>query len=52
MKLDLADEPARQPVRDELQTLYMDTDPCVPMDRIVQVCGDSPYGIAPTCWCR
>jgi len=45
MKLDIADLPARRPVWDMLQTFYMDTDPWVLMDRIVAVCGESPYSI-------
>ena len=28
-----------------LQTFFMDTDPSVLMDRIVAVCGESPYSI-------
>jgi hypothetical protein len=29
-----------------LQTIYMDTDPSVLLDRIVRACADSPYSIA------
>ncbi len=45
MKLTTTDLPARKPVWSMLQMFYMDTDPWVLMQRIVQVCGDSPYTV-------
>ncbi len=45
MKLTIADLSARKPVWNMLQMFYMDTDPWILMERIVQVCGDSPYTI-------